>query len=232
MHLGRGEFDATDRAAREQLQIARAAGDRRWEGNALAMHATVAWAHGRFDRARHLYEDAIAASLAGGDLWHAALEEAQFARLHRDRAEPEAARALAARAATHADDVGEELARGLARDVLGSIEHRWGDNAAARDLVGEALAHYRVVGYRDGEASAEHLSGLIALADGDVATAHGCIRRSLAIYRRIGHRAGVAAALENLAGVEADRDHARSIRNRAAAVRSQLGTPTAVLADD
>ena len=123
----------------------------------MALRATVAWARGAFDRAQQLYEDGVAASLAGGDLWRAAMEEAQLARLHRDRREPDAARALADRAAAHADAVGEELARGLARDVAASIEHRWGDRAVAKRLAAEALAHYRLVGYREGEASALHL---------------------------------------------------------------------------
>ena len=133
----------------------------------MCLRATVAWARGAFDRAQQLYEDGVAASLAAGDLWRAAMEEAQLARLHRDRREPDAARALADRAAEHADAVGEELARGLARDVAASIEHRWGDRTVAKRLAAEALAHYRLVGYREGEASALHLSGRIALADGD-----------------------------------------------------------------
>ena len=80
-------------------------------------------------------------------------------RLHRDRREPDAARVLTERAAAHADAVGEELARGLARDVAASIEHRWGDRTVAKRLAEEALAHYRLIGYREGEASGLHLSG-------------------------------------------------------------------------
>ena len=154
LHLGRAEFAATEALATEQGELAVRAGDRRWEGDALGLRATVAWARGAFDRAQQLYEDGVAASLAAGDIWRAAMAEAQLARLHRDRREPDAARALADRAAAHADAVGEELARGLARDVAASIEHRWGDRAVAKRLAAEALAHYRLVGYREGEASA------------------------------------------------------------------------------
>lgn len=201
LHLGRGEFEDTAAAAAEQLELARAAGDRRWEGDALAMRATVAWTHGQYDRSQQLYEDAVAASLAGADVWRAAMAEAQLARLHRDRDEPDAARLIARRSAGHADDVGEGLARGLARDVLASIEARWGDPRAARSLVEEALGHYRLVGYREGEASALALRGRLAAADDDRDGAREHLRAALDIHRRIGHRSGVATTLESLADI-------------------------------
>ena len=84
-HLGRGEFDAVEMMAAEELALARAARDRCWEGDALALLATVAWARGEFSRAQRQYGDAIAASLDAGDLWRASMAETQLARLHRDR---------------------------------------------------------------------------------------------------------------------------------------------------
>ena len=69
-----------------------------WAGDALALPRPSPGRAGQFDRAQQLYEDGIAASLAAGDLWRASMAEAQLARLHRDRCEPDAARALAERA--------------------------------------------------------------------------------------------------------------------------------------
>jgi predicted ATPase/DNA-binding SARP family transcriptional activator len=140
LSLGRTDLADTERLAGEQLAAAREAGAGNWEGDALALLATVDWARGRYDRARQRYEDGVARSLAAGDVWGAALAEAQLARLHRDRREPDAARVVALRALRHAEAVGEGVARGLARDVLASIEQRWGDAAEAARLVGEALA--------------------------------------------------------------------------------------------
>jgi len=225
LHLGRAEFAATEVLAGEEGELAVRCGDRRWEGDALSLRATVAWARGAFDRAQQLYEDGVAASLAAGDLWRAAMEEAQLARLHRDRREPDAARALADRAAEHADAVGEELARGLARDVAASIEHRWGDRTVAKRLAAEALAHYRLVGYREGEASALHLSGRIAIADGDHRRATRQLGRALRVYRRIGHRAGVAAALTSLADV-AELSAADSAGHAESGPRAEAGAPS------
>ncbi|MBO0876002.1 MAG: winged helix-turn-helix domain-containing protein, partial [Pseudonocardia sp.] len=142
LHLGRAEFAATTRLATEQLSLSRAEGNRIWEGDALAMLATIDWAQGWFDRAQQRYEDGIAASLVGGDRWRAAMAEAQLARLHRDRYEPDAARQVALRSRVHAEEVGEGLARGLALDVLASLEHRWGDDHTARKLVADALEQY------------------------------------------------------------------------------------------
>ena len=131
LHVGRADFAETVRLATEQLALAESGRARRWEGEALAMLATVDWARGRFDRAQQRYEDAIEASLAGADVWNAAMAEAQLARLHRDRREPDAARQVALRSLAHAEEVGEGLARGLALDVLASLEFRWGDAAEA-----------------------------------------------------------------------------------------------------
>lgn len=238
LHMGGAEFDATAELAAELLTLARRTGHRVWEGDALSMTATTAWAQGRFDQAQQLYEDAIAAALAGGGVWRAAMAEAQLARLHRDRNEPDAARAAALRSLAHAQQVGEELARGLALDVLASIEHRWGTVAAARRLVEEALAHYRLVDYREGEASGLHLVGRIALGAGEPERAQVAFERSLQLCRQIGHRAGTAAALEGLAdataaaggtttadGVTADRLEADRLRAAASALRAEIGVP-------
>jgi len=226
LHLGRADFAATAQLGTEQLALAAAAADRMWEGDALAMLATIDWARGRFDRAQHRYEDAIAASLDGGDLWRAAMEEAQLARLHRDRHEPAAARAVALRSLAHAENVGEGLARGLALDVLASLEHRWGDEAEARRLVEDALAHYRLVHYREGEASALCLAGAIALRSGRSDAAHDAFRLSLQLCRRIGHRAGTAAALEGLAAVASVTDYldeAAALTHAASSLRAEIG---------
>jgi tetratricopeptide (TPR) repeat protein len=194
-HVGRGEFAEAVRCAGELLALARAHTAASWEGNALAMLATVDWAQGRFDRARQRYDDAIAASDRGGDTWRAALEQAQLARLHRDRAEPDAARVQAVGAIERADAVGEPLARGLARDVLASIEYRWGSAGVGRRVLDEALGFYREVGYQEGEASAWHLAGLVA---DDPEVSRSALRTASRIYARIGHRAGRTAVLDAL----------------------------------
>jgi tetratricopeptide (TPR) repeat protein len=227
-HLGRGEFAAVAALTGEQLALARATGTRGWEGDALASDATVAWARGQFDRAQQLYEDAVTASLAGGDLWRAALEEAQLARLHRDRDEPDAARAVAARARDHAEEVGEELARGLSLAVLASLEQRWGDVGTARRLIEDALTHYRNTGYLEGEASAEHVAGRVALSSQDLDGARDAFEHSLRLCRRIGHRGGSATAVEGLADVAAAAgagERALLLLGAAAALREQIGTP-------
>lgn len=226
LHIGRAEFESTAQLAGEQLSLARRIGARAWEGDALSMMATIAWARSRFDRAQQLYEDAVAASLADADVWRAAMAEAQLARLHRDRNEPDAARAVALRSLSHAEQVGEELARGLALDVLASVEHRWGNAAQARRLVEQALAHYRLVDYREGEASALHLAGRIALDAHEPDHARAAFERSLRLCQQIGHRAGTAAALEGLADVVAtDGEETTRLLDAASAVRAEIGVP-------
>jgi predicted ATPase/DNA-binding SARP family transcriptional activator len=226
LHVGRAELVETVRLATEQLALSQPRGARRWEGDALAMLATVDWARGRFDRAQQRYEDAIEACLAGGDKWNAALAEAQLARLHRDRQEPDAARLVALRSLAHASEVGEDVARGLALDVLASLEFRWGDAAEAGRLVVDALALYRGVGYREGEASALCLAGQIALRARRTAAARGAFGAALELCRRIGHRAGKAGALEGLADVATTSgrvDEAAALSSEAASLRAEIG---------
>ena len=180
LHLGRAEFAATEALAAELRTLAVRAGDHRWEGDALALRATVAWARGSFDRAQQLLRGrrrrlARRAATCGARRWRRPSWPGCIA----TGASPTPpARSPSART-LHADAVGEELARGLARDVAASIEHRWGNPAAAKRLVSEALTHYRLVGYREGEASALHLAGRIALADGDRRRAARQLGRSL-----------------------------------------------------
>lgn len=227
-HLGRADFDAVAALAHEQLALARATGAPDWVGDALAMRASVASARGDFAQAHRLYEDAVTASLAGGDLWRASMEEAQLARLHRDLQQPATARAVALRALAHAREVGEDLACGLALDVLASLEQRRDDVPVARRLVQEALAHYRRVGYVEGEASALCLAGRLALAAHEPEPAREAFERSLHLCRRIGHRAGTASGLEGLAGVAAmvdDNEDAVLFLGAATALRREIGVP-------
>jgi len=229
-HLGRAEFGAVTALTHELLPLARSTGASEWAADALRMNATVAWARGSFDRAQHLYEDAVTTALAGNDLWRAALAEAQLARLHRDRDEPDAARTTAMRASVHAEETGEELARGLAVDVLASVEERWGDRTLAQRLADEALTHYRLVGYSEGEASALHLGGRIAVRAHDWTGARLAFEESLGLCRRIGHRSGSAAALEGLAHVTAaaaDDERTGLLLGAASALRDEIGSTLA-----
>jgi hypothetical protein len=156
------------------------------------------------------------------------MAEAQLARLHRDRDEPDAARSVAGRARDHADEVGEQVARGLALDVLASVEQRWGDSSAARRFVDEALTHYRHMGYLEGEASASMVSGRIALGRRELPDAREAFEHSLRLCRRIGHRGGVATALDGLAEVAAMAEEGRSalsLLDAADALRDEIGIP-------
>jgi tetratricopeptide (TPR) repeat protein len=231
LHLGRADLSDTELLAGQELASARASGSAQWEGDALALLATVDWARGRHDRAEQRYQDGVARSLAAGDVWRAAMAEAQLARLHRDRREPDAARAVALRARRHAEAVGEGLARGLARDVLASIEQRWGAATNANRLGNEALALYRGVGYVEGEASSLRLIATITLQAGRPTEARAAFAGALDLCRGIGHRAGTAEALEGLAEVaaaERDADAVTALRREATTLRDETGIPRLV----
>jgi predicted ATPase/DNA-binding SARP family transcriptional activator len=230
LHAGRADFDTCAALAVEQVELARATGARGWEGDGLGMVATMAWARGEFDRALPLYRDAVSASLAGGDVWRASLEESQLARLHRDRDKPEEAMTVALRALERARELGEPLACGLALDVLASLEKRRGQLRGARRLAQDSLEQYGLIGYVEGEASALQRVGRLALEAHEPDAAREAFERALRRSRRIGHREGAALALEGLATVAAvadDDERAVLLLGAAGALRRELGLPAA-----
>jgi tetratricopeptide (TPR) repeat protein len=223
-----GDFGAANELAAEQLQLARAVGNRRWEGDAMTRLGTVAWARGDLDAAKPLYTHAVEALGAADDPWRMAIAQVHLARLHRDSGELNGAKQTAEVALSHARRVGEDTVLGFALDVLASIVHQLEQFDLATQLVEEALAHYRAVGYREGEASGLQMAGRLLLERGGNEAAGQTFRDALELCLRIGHRAGIAASLEGLGQVIAatgDDLGAAVFLGAAAARREAIGVP-------
>ena len=229
LRLGLGDFGAAYELAAEQLELARAVGNRRWEGDALTRLGTVAWARGNLKTAKPLYTQAVEVLGGAGDPWRTAIAQAHLARAHRDIGELDEARQSAEAALSDARQVGEDTVFGFALDVLASIVHRLQQFELASQLVEEALGHYRAVGYREGEASGLQVAGRLLLERGANAAAGRTFRDALDLCLRIGHRAGIAASLEGLGEVFAaagDNLAAAAFLGAAASRREAIGVPT------
>ncbi|MGN6171823.1 MAG: BTAD domain-containing putative transcriptional regulator, partial [Streptosporangiaceae bacterium] len=143
LRLGLGEINTARELATEQLGLARAHGDRRWEGDALTRAGVIAWTRGDLPAATIHLEQAADALRAAQDRWRESIALAHLARVQRDARELPAAQATAEGALAAARLVGEDTALGFALDVLGSVLHQRGRSDQAGELVAEALTHYR-----------------------------------------------------------------------------------------
>jgi predicted ATPase len=199
LRLGMGEIGTARGLATEQLGMARACGDRRWEGDALTRTGMVAWTSGDLPAAAIHLGQAVNALRAAQDRWRESIALAHLARVRRDERELPAAQAIAEEALAAARLVGEDTALGFALDILGSVLHQRGRSDRAGELVEEALAHYRAIGYREGEASALQATGRLLLGHADPGAARQAFVSALELCLRSGHRGGIAASLEGLA---------------------------------
>jgi len=163
LRLGLGETSTARGLATEQLGLARAHGDRRWEGDALTRTGMIAWTCGDLPTATIHLGQAVDALRAAQDRWRESIALAHLARVRRDARQLPAAQATAEGALAAARLVGEDTALGFALDILGSVLHQRGRSDQAGELVAEALTHYRAIGYREGEASALQATGRLLL---------------------------------------------------------------------
>jgi tetratricopeptide (TPR) repeat protein len=228
LRLGLGEIDTARGLATEQLRLARAHGDRRWEGDALTRTGMIAWTRGDLPTAAIQLRQAVDALQAAQDEWRESIALAHLARVQRDARELPAAEATAEGALAAARLTGEDTILGFALDILGSVLHQRGRSGPAGELIEEALTHYRAIGYREGEASALQATGRLLLDRGDPDAARQALARALQLCLRLGHRGGIAASLEGLAqAFLASGEDARAavFSGAAAAQRDRLGAP-------
>jgi predicted ATPase/DNA-binding SARP family transcriptional activator len=228
LRLGLGEIDTARGLATEQLGLARAHGDRRWEGDALTRTGMIAWTLGDLPAAAIHLGQAVGALRAAQDRWRESIALAHLARVQRDARELPAAQATAEAALAAARLVGEDTVLGFALDILGSVLHQRGRSGTAGELAEEALAHYRAIGYREGEASALQAAGRLLLDRSDPDTARQAFGSALELCLRLGHRGGIAASLEGLAQAflaSGEDAQAAVFSGAAAAQRDLLGAP-------
>ena len=230
LRLGLGEIDTAHGLAVEQLGLARANGDRRWEGDALTRTGMIAWTRGDLPAAAVQLGQAVDALRAAQDRWRESIALAHLARVRRDARELPAAQATAEEALAAARLVGEDTAVGFALDILGSVLHQRGRSGPAGQLVEEALAHYRAIGYREGEASALQATARLLLDRDDPGAARQAFGSALKLCTRLGNRGGIAASLEGLAQAflaSGEDTQAAVFSGAAAAQRDLLGAAAA-----
>jgi predicted ATPase len=168
--------------------------------NAITRLGTVKSLLGKNDRARDLYEEALAIGRDIGDEFEVAATTLHLAALARDQGEYDDAHAIAERAMKTLETLGRRdaiLSGG--RAVLADIARLRGDYERAIDLCERQLNDLRAIGFTAGIAGATYCRADIARAVGDFAGAVARYRQVIELSRDAGDKASVASALDGLA---------------------------------
>jgi predicted ATPase/class 3 adenylate cyclase len=215
------------------LLLHRELGDPRAIAAACNNAASIAVEVGDIDRARALYQEAMASSEAVGDRHGIAYSCINLADVLARHGDPAEADALYARAIDIFDALGDSWGKAQATARLALAARQRGEPAVARTRYEEARDLYRQMA--DGRGEARMLVGLGDLADaaGDADTAQSHYRSALTLRHRLGDMVGTAGALERLAGIAADRpDRAARLIGASMALRESIGAPLSPNARD
>jgi predicted ATPase/class 3 adenylate cyclase len=190
---------AAQRHAEQSLELARAAGDRKIECNALNQLGIVACELGRYAAARVHYQHALELARAIGDRVMESSVLNNLGDVERYLGNYAAALELLQAGRRVCAEIGRRMSEPYLLCNLAQVARARGDAAAALDWARQAQSLAQAMSDRDLEASALMTAG-DALADsGDVAAARAAYERSVAIFRELGRSAMLAEPLGALA---------------------------------
>ena len=215
--LGSLEYALSDYAValerfHEALLLARAAGDRQLESNALNGAATSHFALGDYPRAAELYLESLTIRRELGDRATESGTLSNLGLVYQELGDFAAAADLHREALEVKRELGDRQGEANVLANLGVDLHRLGEHEEARALHREALRLAREIGNRQTEAGCLENLGLIAEAVGELPEALALHETALAMQRSLGNRSGEASSLAH-----------------AGAVRSRLGDRTGAL---
>ncbi|MCA9624401.1 MAG: tetratricopeptide repeat protein [Myxococcales bacterium] len=210
--LGQSTESGEERSRAREL--ARSAGDRLWEGRALASIARHAWHCGHIDDADGIYAEALAIHREAGDRAFEGRVLSYRANLRYMQGSTEEARRLYAEALRILRSHGDPQSEAITLGNLGSLEHDLGRYEEARVLYEEALAILRGIGDRYNEGNYVMNLGTVALERGDFLAAREAYEQSLRIQREVGNRRWEGIATGFLALCEEHEGNLEAARRR------------------
>lgn len=207
--IGLGDFLEARGHMEESLELARAVGDERAEGAALAQLGWLLLAAGEHERAREAAARALVRSEAAGDKVTASGALNTLAELAAERSDQAEAQRFFERSLRLRREVGDRrlMANSLVNLARRELETAARERTAA--LLDEALA--LALSVRDGWTVSVALgtSGALALLRADAPTAGRHFAEALEVARRRGDKRAVAESLVGLAAVAAAQGDAR-----------------------
>ncbi len=210
---------------RKHLELTRGAGRSRTRVAALVGCCYLGGSLGEHDAVMPLYEEALAAARAIGDLRGIADALHVGGNLAFDLGQVMEARRRHEEALRIRRCMDDRV--NIAYSLLNLGNHVLGSSPSeAREYYSECLSYWRECGHRKGVAVALNNLGEAARLEGDLSSARSLYEQSLAIYRELGDLPGVAMALGNLGDVarrQGDYRAASSACVESLAIRWRIG---------
>ena len=207
--IGLGDFLEARGHMEESLELARAVGDERAEGAALAQLGWLLLAAGEHERAREAAARALIRSEAAGDKVTASGALNTLAELAAERGDQAEAQRFFERSLRMRREVGDR--RLMANSLVNLARRELGSAARERTaaLLDESLALALSVRDSWNVSVALSTSGALAALHGDVPTAERHFAEAFAVARQRGDKRAVAECLVGLAAAAAARGDAR-----------------------
>ena len=183
-----GEYEAAHTQLTRALQLARAAGFRQEEGNALRMLGTVSWFQGDHAVAQGYYQQALSIYREMGSRLGEEKTLNDLGIVSGDRGEYDQAGAYFRESLALIREIGDRLEEASTLSNLGLVSYYLGEYAQAQVHFQASLAIKREIGDRLGEAIALANLGAARFAQREHASAEAYLQQALTICQEIGSR--------------------------------------------
>jgi predicted ATPase len=224
------DYTTADALARESLEIARQAGDRRGAAVSLNALGIQAQDQGELSSARSLFEESLGLWRESGDQKAIARSLSNLANLVKLQGDSTRAGSLYAECLSIFQALGDRSGIAWSTNAQGDVARDQGDFRVAQTLYEQALALFRELGDRWGIGGTLTDLGNLAREQRDYATAHALYQQSMKAFQDLEHKRGIARLLECFArSAAAQLEAERSLRlaGAAAALRHHIGAPLA-----
>jgi serine/threonine-protein kinase len=210
----------------EGRQMFHQAGDLAGESTALHDLAEVPINQGDLEKARKLYEQALALARQTGDKRAIARELANIGLIYVQQGDLSTGKQMNAQALDAYREVGDKAGMEVITSNIGDIFHTEGKLGAAMAEYKDALVLAREVGNKSSEASDIEDMGEVLTEEGDLQGAMQLYQQAIGIQREIDDKSYYAAsllAIGKLRRLKGDSDGARKLYEESLTLRRQLG---------
>ena len=226
-----GDYDASERLFRENLEIARRQGDRQSVAVSLNALAVLCRDMGKLDVANALFEESLDVWKELGDRLAVARGLSNLAALRKSQGNYEGAHSLYEECQAIFAELQDRTGIAWAFNHQADLLREQGHLPAARALYECGIVAFREVNDRWGIAGSLADLGNLTREQGDYAACGELYRESLSLFQELGHKRGIARGLESfaaLAAARADSERALRLAGVAAALRQSIGAPLTV----
>ncbi len=223
-----GNWDQATALHHTALTVARQAGDRPGQADALHELGILAWLAGNYQAAAVGLTRALAVYRNLGDRTGQAWTLNDLGIVQQLTGDYPAAAATQQQSLELFRDLGDRLGQANALNDLGIVQQLTGDYPAAAATQQQSLELFRDLGNRLGQANALNQLGIVQQLTGDYVAAATSHQRALGLFRHLDVRLGEAEALNNLGELltrSSASQQARDHHTQALTIARDIGAP-------